>query len=60
MNEPSYGDHLPDLVKEKSRDAMTPGFAACFDPDEAAEAGAFVEDAISETDAIESSIDPTA
>ena len=60
MNEPSYSGPLPDLVEAKSRDAMTPGFAACFDPDEADEAGAFVEDAITELDAIESSIDPTA
>jgi hypothetical protein len=36
---------------------MTPGYQAEFDPDEAEQAGAFVEDALSEQDAVESDID---
>ncbi len=46
-----------DVIHEKLIDAMTPGFEAEFDPDEAERAGAFVEDALSESDAIQSSID---
>ena len=42
---------------EKLLDAMTPGYQAEFDPDEAEQAGAFVEDALSEQDAAESDID---
>lgn len=38
-------------TREKLADAETPSFAAEFDPDEAAEAGAFVENALSEEDA---------
>ena len=37
--------------------AAAPGFAADFDPDEAAQMGAFPETAISEQDAIESAPD---
>jgi len=46
-----------DLILSKLADAMAPGFQAEFDPEEAERAGAFVEDAISEQDALESSID---
>ena len=42
---------------EKLADAQIPGYQAEFDPDEAERAGAFVEDALSEQDAIESHID---
>jgi len=45
------------VVREKLADAETPGFLAEFDPDEAEWAGAFVEDALSELDALESMID---
>ena len=37
--------------------AQTPGFQAEFDPDEAELLGAFMEEALSETDALDSSID---
>lgn len=40
-----------DPIRDKLIDAMTPGFQAEFDPDEAERAGAFVEDALSEADA---------
>jgi hypothetical protein len=45
------------VLREKLIDALTPGFQAEFGPDEADQAGAFVEDALSEEDAAESSID---
>ena len=44
-------------LQEKLHDALIPGFEAEFDPDEAQRAGAFVEDALSEVDAIDSAID---
>lgn len=44
-------------IDEKIVDAMTPGFEAEFDPEEAEKAGAFREDAISEGDALNSSAD---
>jgi hypothetical protein len=44
-------------LNEKLSDAMTPGFAAEFDPEEAERAGAFHEDALSEADALDSCID---
>ncbi|CAG1020114.1 Protein TraD [Methylococcales bacterium] len=55
-NEPNTSDK-DSLVKEKLIDAMTPGYQVEFDPEEAELAGAFVEDALSEKDALESSID---
>lgn len=42
---------------EKLVDALTPGFQAEFDPDEAEAAGAFHEDALSEADALASTAD---
>jgi hypothetical protein len=36
---------------------MVPGAMVEFDPEEAERAGAFVEDALSESDALESSVD---
>ena len=54
-------DHASDdadaALREKLLDAVVPGFAAEFDPDEAQQAGAFVEDALSEADAFDSAID---
>ena len=44
-------------LREKLADAMTPGFQAEFDPEEAERAGAFVEDDLSEADAAESDAD---
>lgn len=46
-----------EVVREKMIDAMTPGMQVEFDPDEADYIGAFVEDAMSEADAIDASID---
>jgi hypothetical protein len=48
-----------DVVAEKFGDAETPGFQAEFAPDEAARAGAFKEDALSESDALQSTSDPS-
>ncbi|WP_051555243.1 hypothetical protein [Legionella fairfieldensis] len=45
------------VLHEKLLDAQTPGFHVEFDPDEAITVGAFPEDALSESDAIQSSID---
>ena len=45
------------VIREKLMDAMTPGFQAEFDPDEAEQAGAFFEDALSEEDAMASDVD---
>ena len=47
-----------DIVAAKFLDAQTPGFEAEFTLDEAEEAGAFVEDALSEADAKESAEEP--
>ncbi|SEN34878.1 hypothetical protein [Nitrosomonas marina] len=45
------------VVAQKLIDTHTPGFQAEFDPDEAELLGAFKEDALSENDALDSSID---
>ena len=45
------------VLNEKLSDAMTPGFEAEFDPEEAERAGAFHEDALSEADALDSCMD---
>lgn len=45
------------IIDQKLIDAQTPGFQAEFDPDEAELLGAFREEALSETDALDSSID---
>ena len=54
---PTPSDDADQVLNEKLRDTLTPGFAAEFDPDEAQRAGAFVEDALSETDAADSAPD---
>ncbi|HZZ03537.1 MAG TPA: hypothetical protein VFE81_11570, partial [Paraburkholderia sp.] len=46
-----------EAMREKLTDALTPGFQAEFAPDEAVQAGAFVEDALSEQDAADSDVD---
>ena len=50
-------DAADQTLHEKLNDALTPGYAAEFDPDEAQRAGAFVEDALSEADAADSALD---
>lgn len=45
------------LIKEKLMDIMTPGYIGEFTPDEAEKAGAFLENALSESDAMNSSED---
>ncbi|WP_294043207.1 conjugal transfer protein TraD [Thiolapillus sp.] len=50
-------DRKNDSISSKLTDALTPGYQAEFDPEEAERAGAFVEDAISEQDASESGAD---
>ena len=71
MNNPADDDTKPDVpdtgmnnrnirrqvIAQKLIDAQTPGFQAEFDPDEAELLGAFTEDALSETEALASSID---
>ena len=47
------------VISQKLIDAQTPGFQAEFDPDEAELLGAFKEDALSEVEALDSSIDQT-
>jgi hypothetical protein len=44
-------------LREKLTDALTPGYQAEFDPEEAEKAGAFQEDALNEQDAAGSSDD---
>ncbi len=45
------------VIAQKLVDAQTPGFQAEFDPDDAELLGAFREDALSELEALDSSID---
>ena len=58
-DETNFNDeaHEASVLREKLADAETPGFQAEFGPDEAACAGAFVEDALSEADAFDTAID---
>ena len=51
---------IQEVITDKLLDAEIPGFQAEFDPLEAESLGAFTEDALSEQDALESSIDHTA
>lgn len=44
---------IKELVYEKLNDLMTPGFIAQMSPEEADMAGAFIEEAILEEDALE-------
>ncbi len=46
-----------EIVQEKLLDAEIPGFQPEFDPLEAERLGAFKEDALSEQDALDSTID---
>ena len=51
---------IREIIHEKLLDAEIPGFQAEFDPLEAERLGAFKEDALSEEDALDSTIDHTA
>ena len=51
---------IQEVITDKLLDAEIPGFQAEFDPLEAERLGAFKEDALSEQDALESTIDHTA
>ena len=51
---------ITEIIQEKLLDAEIPGFQAEFDPLEAERLGAFIEDALSEQDALDSTIDHTA
>jgi hypothetical protein len=46
-----------DVIREKLIDALIPGYQAEFSPNEADKAGAFLEDALSEADALSSTYD---
>ena len=50
-------DDADAALRKKLLDALVPGFAVEFDPDEAQRAGAFAEDALIEADAADSAID---
>jgi hypothetical protein len=49
--------HSAEALQEKLADAEIPGAQIEFDPDEAEKLGAFVEDALSEQDIVETSIE---
>lgn len=51
---------ITEIIQEKLLDAEIPGFQAEFDPLEAERLGAFTEDALSEQDALDSTIDHAA
>lgn len=46
-----------EVISEKLADLSTPGYQAEFDPLEAEQVGAFIEDAMNEEDALDSSSD---
>lgn len=48
---------MDDELTRKLNEAMVPGAVVTLDPDEAERAGAFVEDALSELDALASAVD---
>ena len=54
---PPDAEDTEQALLDKLDDALTPGFAAEFDPEEAQRAGAFVEDALSDVDAADSAVD---
>lgn len=51
---------IQEVITDKLLDAEIPGFQAEFDPLEAERLGAFKEDALSEQDALDSTIDHAA
>ncbi len=54
---PSIDKTAAAVLHDKLTDALIPGYQAEFGPLEAIDAGAFVEDALSEQDAIDRDID---
>jgi len=56
----SNNPDIQEVIREKLLDAEISGFQAEFDPLEAERLGAFEEDALSEQDALDSTIDHTA
>lgn len=48
-----------EVINEKLDDATTPSYGTEFDPEEAEKVGAFVEDAISEEEALEAAAEMT-
>lgn len=54
---PDHAASAAAALRDKLTDILTPGYAVEFDPDEAEQAGAFQEDAMSEQDAVESCLD---
>ena len=56
-----FNNHdIQEIIHEKLLDAEIPGFQAEFDPLEAERLGAFIEEALSGQDALDSTIDYTA
>ena len=53
----NYEDDIRSVIHEKLIDTTIPGFLVEFDPVEAEMAGAFVEDSLSEDDALDAAID---
>ena len=53
----SNNTDIQEVITDKLLDAEIPGFQAEFDPVEAQILGAFTEDALSEQDALDSTID---
>jgi hypothetical protein len=51
-------EELAAIVRQKFIDLNTPGAIVEFDPEEAEYAGAFIEDALSEEDALAAMYDP--
>ena len=51
-------EELTAIVRQKFIDLNTPGAIVEFDPEEAEYAGAFIEDALSEEDALAAMYDP--
>ena len=58
--ETNNSEYQHQVIQEKLLDAEIPGFQAEFDPLEAERLGAFKEDALSEQDVLDSTIDHTA
>jgi hypothetical protein len=56
-NDINHGNDTIEILQEKLADAENTGYPVEFDPQEAEAAGAFIEDALTEEDARESSAD---
>jgi hypothetical protein len=53
----NYEGHLREVVEEKLKDTLVPKYEVLFTKEEAELAGAFLEDALSYEDAMESTLD---